>query len=116
MGIKIVPRHGKSLKDKLYIPAIFGGMKTTFTHFKENLIAWSGNDTRVSNVRGRGLMIAFDLPDSKTRDTLMTTIWQENVMILPCGQKSLRIRPHLDLTLDDANKAADVFQSSLKQI
>jgi len=37
MGIKIVPRHGKSLKDKLYIPAIFGGMKTTFRHFKENL-------------------------------------------------------------------------------
>ncbi|MCP4970169.1 MAG: NADH-quinone oxidoreductase subunit I [Arcobacter sp.] len=37
MGIKIVPRHGKSLKDKLYIPAIIGGMKTTFTHFKKNL-------------------------------------------------------------------------------
>ncbi|MGB6328304.1 MAG: NADH-quinone oxidoreductase subunit I [Halarcobacter sp.] len=37
MGIKIVPRHGKSLKDRLYLPAIFGGMKTTFTHFRENL-------------------------------------------------------------------------------
>ncbi len=37
MGIKIVPRHGKSLKDRLYIPAIVGGMKTTFSHFKKNL-------------------------------------------------------------------------------
>lgn len=37
MGIKIVPRHGQSLKDKLYLPAIAAGMKTTFTHFKKNL-------------------------------------------------------------------------------
>ena len=37
MGVKIVPRHGSSLKDRLYIPAIASGMKTTFRHFKENL-------------------------------------------------------------------------------
>jgi len=37
MGVKIVERHGSSLKDKLYIPAIASGMKTTFRHFKENL-------------------------------------------------------------------------------
>jgi len=37
MGIKIVPRYGKSLKDRLYLPAIFGGMKTTITHFTKNL-------------------------------------------------------------------------------
>ena len=37
MGIKVVPRHGKSFKDKLYLPAIAGGMKTTFKHFMKNL-------------------------------------------------------------------------------
>jgi len=37
MGIKIVPRFGKSLKDKLYLPAIFEGMKTTISHFTKNL-------------------------------------------------------------------------------
>jgi NADH-quinone oxidoreductase subunit I len=37
MGIKIVPRYGKSLKDRLYLPAIFGGMKTTISHFTKNL-------------------------------------------------------------------------------
>ncbi len=37
MGVKIVPRYGKSLKDKLYLPAIFGGMKTTMSHFAKNL-------------------------------------------------------------------------------
>jgi len=37
MGIKIVKRHGNTLKEKLYIPAIFGGMKTTLSHFITNL-------------------------------------------------------------------------------
>ncbi|WP_458700906.1 NuoI/complex I 23 kDa subunit family protein [Sulfurospirillum sp. 1307] len=37
MGIKVVPRHGKSFKEKLYLPAILGGMKVTFTHFIDNL-------------------------------------------------------------------------------
>ena len=37
MGIKVVPRYGKSFKDKLYLPAIAGGMKTTFKHFMKNL-------------------------------------------------------------------------------
>lgn len=37
MGIKIVPRHGNTLKEKLYLPAIFGGMKTTLLHLFTNL-------------------------------------------------------------------------------
>jgi NADH-quinone oxidoreductase subunit I len=37
MGIKVVKRHGNTLKEKLYIPAIFGGMKTTLSHFIINL-------------------------------------------------------------------------------
>ena len=37
MGVKVVPRHGGNLKDKLYLPAIFSGMKTTLTHFVTNL-------------------------------------------------------------------------------
>jgi NADH-quinone oxidoreductase subunit I len=33
---KVVPRYGNSLKDKSYLPAIFGGMKITFKHFFTN--------------------------------------------------------------------------------
>lgn len=37
MGIKIVPRHGKSFKERLYLPAIFSGMGVTLGHFARNL-------------------------------------------------------------------------------
>jgi len=45
MGIKIVPRHGKSLKDRLYLPAIFGGLKVTFSHFFTNIKDTSNIET-----------------------------------------------------------------------
>lgn len=38
MKTKIVPRHGKSFKEKIYLPAVFGGMKVTLKHFFSNLI------------------------------------------------------------------------------
>ncbi len=37
MSIKVVPRYGSSFKDRLYLPAIAGGLKTTFKHFTKNL-------------------------------------------------------------------------------
>jgi len=35
--IKVVQRHGGSFKDKLYLPAIWQGLKITSKHFFENL-------------------------------------------------------------------------------
>ncbi|PHS58500.1 MAG: NADH-quinone oxidoreductase subunit I [Sulfurimonas sp.] len=37
MGVKVVKRYGDTFKEKIYISAIFGGMKTTFKHFIKNL-------------------------------------------------------------------------------
>lgn len=37
MGIKIVERHGGSFRDKIYLGALFGGMKTTIKHFAKNI-------------------------------------------------------------------------------
>ena len=38
-----------------------------------------------SNVRGRGLMCAFDLPDAAARDAAMRLLLEEHVLVLPCG-------------------------------
>ncbi len=37
MGIKVVQRHGGTFIEKIYLHAIFGGMKTTLKHFTANL-------------------------------------------------------------------------------
>ena len=51
-----------------------------------------------SNVRGRGLMCAFDLPDARVRDVAQRLLQEEHVLVLPCGERSIRFRPALDVT------------------
>jgi len=51
-----------------------------------------------SNVRGRGLMCALDLPDGSIRDTAVRHLREEHVVVLPCGGRSIRFRPALDIT------------------
>jgi L-lysine 6-transaminase len=55
----------------------------------------------VSNVRGRGLMSALDLPDAATRDRVVKGLRDEHVIVLGCGDRSVRFRPALCVTDDE---------------
>jgi L-lysine 6-transaminase len=55
----------------------------------------------VSNVRGRGLMCALDLPDTEHRDRVVSGLRDERVLVLPCGDRSVRFRPALSVTEDE---------------
>ncbi len=39
MKTKLVPRYGKTFKEKIYLPAIFAGFKVTLRHFFGNLLS-----------------------------------------------------------------------------
>jgi L-lysine 6-transaminase len=52
----------------------------------------------LSAVRGRGLMIAFDLPDAERRDQFWKGAFELGLLVVRCGKKSIRLRPVLDLT------------------
>ena len=61
--------------------------------------------TLVSQVRGRGLMLAFDLPDHDARHRALVAAREQHLLILPCGPRTLRLRPFLDITEKDADDA-----------
>lgn len=54
----------------------------------------------VSNVRGRGLMCALDLPNVELREAIVRRCYDDGMIILPCGPKSLRFRPSLNVTAE----------------
>jgi len=68
----------------------------------------------VSNVRGRGLMCAVDLPDTETRDRLMDKAYELGLMILGCGKRSIRFRPALDITRSEIDEALALVRKALK--
>jgi L-lysine 6-transaminase len=71
---------------------------------------------KVTNVRGRGLMCAFDLPDTETRNALISKIFDNGAIILPCGKKSIRFRPPLNITTEEVQQGLKIIENSMKEI
>ncbi len=44
-NITVVPRYGRDVKDRLYLPAIYEGMKITFKHLVSNVVDSNAVDT-----------------------------------------------------------------------
>jgi len=70
----------------------------------------------VSNVRGLGLMCSFDLPDSEHRDEFRKLCYANKLLILGCGEKSIRFRPPLNITNDELEEGLQVIEKVLKLI
>jgi L-lysine 6-transaminase len=77
-----------------------------------------GLDTRlVDNVRGRGLLIAFDLPDRQTRDIVLSRLRDdERVLALSSGERAIRFRPALSVTDDELALAAAALGRVLARV
>ena len=72
--------------------------------------------TLLSNIRGRGLMCAFDLPDTQLRDKLRLKAFEKGLIVLPCGEKSIRFRPPLTCTNEEVDKMAAIMYDCLKEL
>jgi L-lysine 6-transaminase len=70
----------------------------------------AGRHDAVSQPRGRGLMCAVDLPDGPTRDEVVRRLFaEERVIMLGCGERSVRFRPTLTVTEEELERAVDAM-------
>ena len=76
----------------------------------------SNFENKVSNSRGKGLFCAFDLDTSSSRDKLISNMEDEGALILGCGHKSIRFRPHLNISKKEIDIACDMLMNSLKKL
>jgi len=66
----------------------------------------------IQNVRGLGLMIAFDLEDGNQRDEVLAKM-EDHILALKCGSRSIRLRPHLSFDETDAEIACGFIERSV---
>jgi L-lysine 6-transaminase len=59
----------------------------------------------IDNVRGRGLMAAFDLPTPERRAAVLRRLHEDHVLILGGGERSIRLRPALTIPEQDLGAA-----------
>ena len=70
----------------------------------------------VSNARGRGLFVAIDLPTTQQRSDLVKRCFSERLLVLACGDRSVRFRPPLTISADEVSDAARRLRRALAQL
>lgn len=84
-------------------------------YFVDQLRDLQREEPMISAARGRGLFLAFDLPDAKTREEFWKGFFDLGVLTLRSGENSIRFRPALDLTADVVDEAMDVMRKYCRQ-
>lgn len=85
-------------------------------HFLDALKQLQSEEPLVRAVRGRGLFIAFDLPDSGTRDEFWKGLFDRGLLVLKSGDHSIRFRPALDITAEVVDEAIGLLRAQCQQM
>ena len=70
----------------------------------------------IRNVRGKGLMCAFDVCCPECRDKLLSECMKNHMLILGCQGTTIRFRPALNVPVSDIEKGLDILSASAKKI
>jgi 4-aminobutyrate aminotransferase len=90
----------------------------------ERLHGWKKTHALVGDVRGRGLMIGVELVKDKTtrepapalRNRVEALAFEKGLMILGCGETSIRLCPPLVVSEEEATVALDILEDCLTQV
>jgi len=64
----------------------------------------------IQATRGRGMFLAFDLPDAETREQMWKGLFDAGVLTLRSGDRSIRFRPTLDTTAEVVDEAMGLIR------
>ncbi len=70
----------------------------------------------ISNVRGRGLFLAFDVATPALRDALIKQAFAEKMIILKCGVQSIRFRPSLIITQEEIEQGIEILKQVIQTV
>jgi L-lysine 6-transaminase len=84
-------------------------------YFLDRLRDLQREEPAISAARGRGLFLAFDLPDPKTREQFWKGFFDLGVLTLRSGENSIRFRPALDLTAEVVDEAMELMRKFCRQ-
>jgi L-lysine 6-transaminase len=68
---------------------------------------------QISNVRGRGSLIAFTLETPELRQALLKRLFELRVLALPSGPRAIRLRMPLVINAAEVDRALERFERSL---
>lgn len=71
---------------------------------------------KIVDVRGIGLMIGVELSEKEYQKTVVQRAFKNDLLLLGCGEKTVRIVPALIINRKDADKGLDIFEKVVKSL
>src|SRR5438874_1965315 len=84
-------------------------------YFLDRLRDLQREEPLISAARGRGVFLAFDLADAKTREEFWHGFFDLGVLTLRSGENSIRFRPALDISTEAINEAMELMRKFCRQ-
>jgi len=69
---------------------------------------------KIFNVRGLGLMCAFDLISPEKRDELRKKLYSNGLIVIGCGENTIRFRPPLIINSKEIDEALSIIDKTLQ--
>ena len=85
-------------------------------HILAGLRALADRQPMISGVRGRGLMIGFDVTDHDTAEAVEQACFERGLLVLTCGQRSVRIAPPLVVSAAQADSALAIVADACEAV
>ena len=61
-------------------------------------------------------MLAFDLPDTARRDAFWKGCYELDLLVVRCGERSIRLRPVLDVRDDIIEKSFRIMNAQCQKL
>lgn len=87
---------------------------TVGTYLQDKIRNLSKQFEHVTNPRGKGLFCAVDFPNAHARDSVIKECFNNNLMILSCGERTMRFRPPLTVNKQQIEEGVDIIEKSIK--
>jgi 4-aminobutyrate aminotransferase len=87
----------------------------------QRLNGWKKTHPKVGDVRGRGLMIGIEMvkdkatrePAADLRNRIVTLAFERGLIVLGCGENSIRLSPPLIVNEQEADVALDILEEAI---
>jgi L-lysine 6-transaminase len=71
---------------------------------------------QISNARGRGLMCAVTVNTAEGRNDILKQCYADGLIILGCGEKSIRFRPPLNVSTEEIDEGMGIIRKAIEEI
>ena len=108
----------------MMLPPPAANAATVGAYFMDKLRALASRHPVIGEVRGKGLMLGMDLVIDRTSrapakavcDALITRAYENGLILLSCGQSTVRFMPPLLITTQDVDEAMSILEASLTEV